>query len=206
MAVPSVGDRVLVTIAGVLLGQRTLNTYLYRISAITGTPDYVTLMDALHSSLSGSTQLLPTHQAAMPSNWFKSATWYQIVTPLRFRKYVKNGSGAGTALGVAYTPNVQASITRVGDVAGRKYVGGVRLPLGTDVDATDGGIVVAAQKALLQNHANAMKLNVITSGAVATFIPQVGLPKPPDTSADLFDAIPQDTTRVIRRRTVGLGI
>jgi len=206
MPTPSVGDRVLVTIGGVLLGQRTINTYLYRISAVTGSPDYTTLMNALFSSLSGSGQLIPTHIACMPSNWFRSYCWLQIISPLRFRKVEKPLSGSGTAVGVAYTANVQASITRVGEVAGRKYIGGVRMPLGTDVDATDGGLIVAAQKLLLQNHAAAMQLNIITSGTVATFIPQCGLPKGTGLSADMHDAFVQDTARVIRRRTVGQGI
>jgi hypothetical protein len=183
-----------------------MTTHLYRISALSGLVGYTDLMDALDSSLSGAGQLITRHVAAMPSNWFFTDVWYQIIRPLRFRKYVKPKAGPGGSGCEALTANVAASITRVGDVAGRKYVGGVRIPIGTDVECIDGGKVTAAHTVLLVNYASAMKLNVITSGTVGTFIPQVGLPAPADTSADLYDAFPQETVRVNHRRTVGLGI
>lgn len=206
MALIAVGDRVLVTIAGSLCGQRTLTTFLYRISAVGANLEYADAMAALRSSLQGSGQLVPKYKACCPTNWFSNSLWTQIIRPLRYRKLVEVLSGAGTSGSLALTGNVQGSITRAGEVAGRKYVGGVRVPCGTDEIAIDEGFLTSGQKLALQGLADAMQLNVITSGSVATYIPQVGVPKPPDQSADLYTAFPQDQARVIRRRTVGLGI
>lgn len=206
MPLPAIGDRVLVTFRGTLCDQRTMSTFLYRITNVTGAPLYNELMDALHSSFSGAGQLITTFRACMPSNWFWTDVWYQIISPTRQRKYAKSMTGAGTASSIATTANLQASITRVGELSGRRYIGGIRMPLGTEDFVVDQGFIQAGQLAALNALCAAMKLFIITSGSVATFRPQVGVPKPPATSLDLEDAFPQATSRVIRRRTVGLGI
>jgi hypothetical protein len=155
----------------------------------------------------GAGQLLTRYIAALPSNWFYTDTWYQIIEPMRHRKVQQLGAlGPGGSGAEALTQNVSAAITRVGDLAGRRYIGGIRIPLGTDLPAIDGGKTTAGQETLLRNLADAMKLNVITSGFVATFRPQVGVTRGGVPSVDLEDAFPQQTVRVMRRRTVGLGI
>lgn len=201
----SVGDKVLVTVVGSVCGQRTLNTFLYRVSALTGTPDQATALTAFHSSLLGAGQLIPKFLAAVPTNWFHSYMWYQVILPGRFRKLIVPMSGHGTFGSVANTGNVQGSITRAGELATRAYIGGVRICIGTDSDATDNGQLTVGQFTALNDLASAMKLNVITSGTVATYIPQVGVPRSGSVTHDLYDAFPQYTTRVIRRRTVGVG-
>jgi len=206
MAFVQIGDRVLVTIKGALCGRTTLTTFLYRVSAVAANTDYDQAMTALHGSFAGATQIRPKYVACCPSNWLMDAMWYQIISPLRYHKFAQGVAASGGFGSVANTPNVQGSITRIGEFAGRKYVGGIRVPIGTDDVSCNNGVLTANQKSALQGLADAMKLNVITSGVTMTVIPQVGLPAAGGASADLYNAFVQDTVRVIRRRTVGLGI
>lgn len=207
MPLPAAGDVTLVTIRGVIANQRIMSTFVYKISAVTGAPLDDELMGALDSSLKGAGQLITRYVAAMPSNWFHTDTWYQIIRPVRHRKVAKAGIvGGGGSGGEAHTANVSVNVARVGELAGRRYVGGVRIPIGTDEICIEDGKITVGQYALLNSLASAMKLNVITSGFVATFRPQVGLPPAAVGTVDLFDAFVPDTVRVMHRRTVGLGI
>lgn len=206
MPVITTGDTVLVTIVGRLCGQRTLNTFPYRVAAASGGDEQSDVFTAFHASLGAAGELRPAFRGCTPENYDLDAMWYQIIRPVRFRKYVANVGVAGLFLSTAYTGNVQASVTRVGSVAERKSVGGIRVPIGTDANSTVDGSVTNALKAQLTTLANAMKRTIITVGFVTTFIPLVGVARLPGPFRDVYDAFAQDTTRVQRRRTVGLGI
>jgi len=200
-----VGDIVLVTAVGNLVGQRTLTTFPFQVTAVTGIPDQTNAFDDLHAELNATTGILGKMRACIPSQYTMTQAWYQVIAPTRYRRYVKAVNTQGGFTGAALTANVQASITRVGEEAGRRYVGGVRIPIGTDYSSLAAGLVAAGLKTKLTDLAEVMDQNIITPVVVATYRPLVGLAPNPADSVPCFDAFPQDTVRVLRRRTVGLG-
>lgn len=206
MPVLAVNDRVLFTIVGRLCGQRTMNTFLYRVSACEADTEQSDFFTALNASMNAAGGVAQRMKGCCPANWRHVESWYQVISPVRFRKLAYPVDAAGLFASTALTPNVQASITRTGDRSGRKYIGGTRIPIGSDSFSTADGMITPELKAALTALTDSMKLNIITAGTVATYIPQLGIPKPPALSYDLYDCFAQDTTRVIRRRTVGLGI
>lgn len=199
-------DRVLVTAIGRLCGQRTMNTFLYRVSAATAGNDMGSSFVALHAELTKAGALWSALNAACPSNWTFEEAWYQVVAPARFRKGVSLVASQGGWQSAAQTANVHIAITRVGEQAKRKYVGGIRVPMATDAATSADGVPTPAFYTVVQALVNAMKLTVITVNPQVTFIPQVGAPRDANQSIDLYDAFYQRSTRVNRRRTVGLGI
>lgn len=205
MPLLNVGDTVMVSHVGSLCGQRTINTFYYRVAATAPAADMNAALLSFHAALGVSPELRFRFLGATPNNYTLTQAWYQVIHPLRYRKVVVGVNQGGQFLDNAATANVQASITRASELAGRTHIGGVRIPCGTTTASTDNGIITGPLKAKLDDLAIAMALTVITTVApVCTFAPLIGL------SADGFQremafAFAQDTTRVIRRRTVGLG-
>lgn len=194
------------TINGRLCGQRTMNTFWWRVTALTGTVPEVTAFTALHAELNS--EFLPKYLACVPENWTAEGIWYQAIFNLRQRKVVIPYSPIGTFADDAFTANVQGSITRVGDIARRDAVGGVRIPIGTTSTSTEDGLLSAALKANFDTFATAMKSIQVTATPSVSYTPMVAAPLSTDPSKwyAIQDAFAQPTTRVIRRRTVGRGI
>jgi hypothetical protein len=211
----AVGQRVLITAVGEYYGQRTMTSWLYRVSGIGGEITDTAFFSALDLVTQGAGGLLVRYRACCPNEgaWVGVATWYQVLGPLRFRK-VQRGLGDGTFASTSNTANLQASITRVGEFGTRRNIGGIRLPM-PSFESIDGKISIDYRAAMAQL-ASVMS-DPITAGANAvTLLPQVGVPgytnsNPPTQipvtdSLDLAECVSQDTTRVLRRRTLRLGI
>ena len=201
-----VNDRVLVTFVGQLHAQRTMNTFLYRVAAATQGNDLAESMTHFHTALGLAGELRPGFLGCVPANFTLSQCWYQVIAPARFRKIVYPMATLGLWGHATSVSNVAGSITRVGVMAKRTQVGGVRIPISAGPETCDSGFLHTNLKAKFQSLCNAMKHTIITQQVVNTFIPQVGTPKAAMGSEDLFDAFFQDTARTVRRRTVGLGI
>jgi len=208
-----VGDRVLVTFRGILNAQRIMTTFLYRCSAaVTPNVQNSVLIDLVaQMSLTGG--VWTRFMNFMPTNYICDEVWAQVISPARFRKTVVTKDQAGFNDVATGTSNIQGSITRVGEMARRFDVGGIRLPIGTSDEVMLDGLLTATQKTMMELICDAMRLTIITPAPACTFIPQVGVPKgteadprDPSMSVDLSDAFVQPEVRVMPRRTVGRGI
>lgn len=206
MAALDLNDSVLMTIVGRLNGQRTMNTFWWRVTAVAGDPDEAVAFQELHSLLL--TNFFDLYLACVPTNWEGYQVWYQSIFNVRQRKIVFPFDSEGTGPGEANTANVQGSITRVGDLASRKAIGGIRIPIGTTALTTVNGYISPAQKTAMEEFAAAMVPTRTTAAPAVTYTPMVGAPDPLN-PVNWFQVVAtqvQETTRVLRRRTVGLGI
>jgi len=206
MATIAVGDRVLITLTGTLFQQRTMNTFLYRVSAVAPDTNYESFADALHDEILVANGLADLYRAITPANWGGYQIWIQVIRPVRLRKIAFSWPITGTYIGEATTANVQGSITRFGEAAGRDQIGGVRIPVGTDIECLDSGRIATPLLSNMGDLAEFMMANIALAFGTATLVPQVGVPKGAAASIDCVEAIQQETARVIRRRTVGHGI
>lgn len=205
MANISVNDIVNVIVVGRFLGQTTMNSYPFIVSAVTGTVSISTASAALNTALNAAGALYKRQQGCCPSNWTHTESWVQVIRPTRYRKFVYTIDQAGVYVDTdALTPNLQASIERYAEPSGRHDQGGVRIPIGTDPTSIDGGFITPALKAALELLATQMNTNIIAGGV--TFLPITGVTAPAWAPLRVYGTNVKDTVRVIRRRTVGLGI
>lgn len=200
------GDFCLVTLVGRANGQTLMNTFPYRCSTFSGTPTQDAALEALFNALTDENDLVDKFLDCLSSTYELKNVWLQIIRPTRRRKISYAMLDTGTYAAVMDTSNVQASITRFGADANRRNIGGIRLPMPTSPDAMQGGVIAVDYKEVLVLLASQMIQPVTTVGAVATWIPQVGVPAPSASPIPAVASVAQDTVRVLRRRTVGLGI
>jgi len=207
MAALDLNDSVLMTINGTLNGQRTMNTFWWRVTAVSGNPDEAVAFAALHALL-GANNFFTKYLSCVPTNWEGSAVWYQSIFNLRQRKVVIAFNETGDGVSEATTSNLQSSITRVGDLAARDAVGGIRIPMPTTALATVAGLVTVAHKGRLDEFAAELPIVRITAAPAVTYTPMVGAPEAanPANWFKVIQAFAQPETRTIRRRTVGRGI
>lgn len=205
MALP-LGGVVELTLKGKLLDQAIMNVFHYQVDTVSTAPTVEDEMSdfILDVQSGGPTTLLDTYLACMPSNYVLNEITAQAISPIRYVRVteVVNLVGLRTT---ASSSNVQAAVTFRTSLSGRKFVGKKFLPL----PASDivNGMVGAVQKGLIQSFADRWLQNVVpalSGGIYAPVIWHRNSPATPPTR--IRSGFPQDTQRVIRRRTVGLGI
>jgi len=128
---------------------------------------------------------------------------YQWITPLRYIYLSRNpAKGEGQIADGSLPPNTAMTVTKVGELANRHNIGGWHLP-GVPLSAQDGGRLSAPQIALLQAFAEEATSEIVI--VAAPFLPVIFNRAEPSESAHAIGFRLQDTIRVERRRTVGLG-
>lgn len=199
--------RVLVTLKGTILGQTTMTTFPMRIATVAAATSDVTFFAALNTKLNDTGGLIPLYLNCCPLDNFElDEVWYQILYPLRYRKTVFTLALPGTMDTQVGAPNLQASITRVGELARRRDIGGIRIPIGTGEEAVFAGLVSAGLEAQLEDVATYLGQVITLTTPAATLVHQVGITANMGTSVDVKQAFIQKTVRVLRRRTLRLGI
>lgn len=209
MAVPVVGDKYLVTAVGSLCNQTIMNTFWFRLVNVGAFATVISLYDAIHAVFNAGGGVGDLLNECYPGNLFYNYNWVQRVQPIRIMKNVYSVAETGSQ-NEAATANIQASIERRGEVAIKKAVGAIRIPIdGSDVNAANGLITNDTLKDALTALAAEMKLD-LTGGALGTAVlrPIVYQPynNPGGLGYEVVRTTVMDTVRVIRRRTVGLGI
>lgn len=216
MADVAVGQRLLLTIAGRYFGQRTMNSFLFRCSATAAGVSQAAAIAALHAKLGSVNDFFAKYTACLPGESAEVTgleAWYQIIAPVRYRKTVLDiPFNASTAYN-STTANVSASIERFSELAVRKGVGGIRVPIGTSGVAN--GLIGDDLLLDLEGFAEILNDLQTTASPSVTWVPQVGLPgytpgDPPTPgnpmlSLDCVGATVKGEARIVRRRTVGLG-
>lgn len=201
----------LVTYRGVLHNQTIMTTYWYQLKTIpAGGGSIIDASNNLATALAVAAGHQETYLWITPSNYLLQEVWIQCVFPTRYRKTVYTRGLPGLSINSSSTTNVSCSIARAGEVAARNTQGGVRIPLSPD-DVTNGNLS-AGMLAIAGSHVTQMKtvlgvapnwvwwpgmLSHVYDGdgnIVQTFFTLTG-----------FVTL-QGSARVVRRRTVGLGI
>lgn len=200
------GSIVEATFSGTHSGQRILNVYHYRVSQISTLP-YNDEMDQfiLQFGSLAAGGMRRTLLDCMPANYTLQQMVAQGVFPQRFRRDVTVVNNAGTR-GDAIAPNIAAVVTLHTERAGRSQIGGKHFITGSENDVVL-GIIQAGLLANMQLHANACVLPLTATAGGGVYTPVIFHRNTPATpSTDLVGGFPQETSRVMRRRTVGLGI
>ena len=197
-------DVVLVTIEGKLDGQQTISTFYYKTRGVTAaTPMFTALTDFI-TKLRGAGKLMEQYLVCVSEQMVDIQMYAQVVYPIRYR-YTDGGFPlvTGQYETLSLPANVQASITRAAERAGRKYVGHLSLP-GIPIEAVENSEITADYL---------LKMDTLAEKVLQTIVLADGTEMVPCLFNKVNDpvwvpitfAFPQTTSRVIRRRTVGLG-
>lgn len=209
MAIPKivVNDIVQVVIESRVNEQRCLNVLHYRCDAMDVALTYAEALDQLMTRVGGAAPSVVAYMvAAMGSNASVEQIRAQRVSPRRDIYLAQSIGTAGTGTPTVQLSNVAGVITKQTELAGRGRAGSFHLA-GLPIGAyTNGSLTVAAVNQL-QTLATEIQANLTIGEAVkwtsGTFSPQAPLA---ERFHAIFEAFPQTTARVMRRRTVGLGI
>lgn len=206
-----------VTIRGFMFGQLVMTTLHYRYAP--GSPVITngsTALDDIFGQLDLGGDVLDDLSTILPPQLGSIEVDLQWVYPLRYRRQTylpSNTAGLGTATTVG---NVDAVMTLFGETATRRSIANKHLPCSPD--DCDQGLMTAAYKLAATAYVAQVQAD-LNPGAGLRFYepiiwgrPQVAFtkcgvdhPALPALRTDVAGAFIQDTSRVMRRRTVGAG-
>jgi len=201
----AVGDRVMVTFRGTLAQQHILSTFWYGVSAITGVVNQTDAFTALRASLVAGGGLRPDYLACCPTNYTLDYIWIQNIRPTRWGKFTFGDNSPGTWAADAPTANTSGVITRRGDLAIRKAVSTLHVPISSTADVMADGLLTPAFKTPMTALAVEVIKSITTAGTVVTYFPVIDNGPGGADFQVITSAFVQETARVMRRRTVGLG-
>lgn len=192
---------------GECLGQTIMSVFHWKVGVVSSIPNTLAELDAFASRWQtlGANSFLTNYLALMPLNYTLTRVTAQQIWTTRSRRVQKVNLITGNGVSTATTANVQSSITFTTDFAGRTDIGGKRLLLPNQA-YEDGKVNLAHHNSMIDFAVNCVTPLVVADGG-GTYLPviyhRVGLP----TKSSLITGyVIQDTVRVMRRRTVGLGI
>jgi len=207
MAIP-VGGVIRFAINGRINGQQTVTSFYYRVSAGSTLGTVVEDLDAaLDFFTTSATAPYGAFLAAVPVDWTNEFNSAQEVLPVLSVNRKLTLVDPGTR-GAATTPNLSAVITKGTDFGGRNMIGSWHLP-GVAAGDQVGGIVDNALLGAMSAFGS-RSLNALVDPASGLTLEPVlyhrNAANPlASTFTKLTRTIPQDTIRVMRRRTVGVG-
>lgn len=200
------------TFVGRLANQQILSTFHYRIQNISGgTPSTKNVCDNLEAKLtvadgSGHSFAGAFLGVCPPQyNWYE--TWIQCVDPIRVRREIYTETAFdGAWPDDGHWANSAAVLTRRGDLAGRKYVGSLHVPLPSEVVAVNGVLPAPYTTALLLL-AVQMQYTRDQTGPITYRMDPVLWNRGSNPNYTIItQTIVQQTVRTMRRRTVGVGV
>lgn len=211
MALTGVNDKYLVTYRGSLCGQTLLSTFWYSLTAAGPIANVDNAYDALLAGMTIAGGLKDDFLGVCPNNYTLDEVWIQKVYDARVMKKVYALALAGSHGVDAPTANLAAVITRRGELANRRNVSTLHCPLpDASIVCTDGLITDAGYKTDLGDLAAEIKKDITPPApwAGSTFKPVVFQPGPPPGPMTnyIVQTVISPQARVMRRRTVGLGI
>lgn len=195
---------------GILDGQQVLLTTAWRLEFVTLSapdPNMAGLFDAWHGVIDALANLNAAYLDSLSHDMTVPYQFFQAIWPTRYvRRRYTPGDGEGHVIEDALPPNVAHVITLQTDVAvprrvSNKHIGGV------PSDGTLEGYITAPQKARLDNLRDWLitPTDVTYGGNDYRLNPVMLKWDSPNNSKRIYTGYTQTTTRVERRRTVGLG-
>jgi hypothetical protein len=201
----------LLTFYGTANSQRILNTFGYQLELTSGdeqpADDVSTAFFASLEYIDLETDFLDVMADAYTLN----EAWFQMIFPTRIRKAILERNLTGEIAATTVQQNLAAVISRHGVTADRQNNGGVHLVLPNGATHSGLGLLTQAYKDLLAPLALAMLEPIPLAVGGSTYVAKPVLihvePGSGIVSArEIVATNVQDTVRVMRRRTVGLGI
>jgi len=208
MAAAATGQVYQVTFVGTMCLQRIMNTFHYVVENVpVGGATVEQVYDALETHFEAPGSKIDLFCDCVPTSYTMDAMWIQCIGPTQ--RYVKRSVTEGVSGLFPFSAdlaNVSGVITRTTEKSGRSQVSSLHLPIGATPDWLNDGVlrgdVITAYQLLCDDipvqigGAPLLSLDpVIYHGPVPFAVPD-----------DIIRAVPQTTARVMRRRTVGLGI
>lgn len=204
MAAAAVNQIYRVILRGTLCSQQLQTTFDYRINQLTVPHDVSEVYSDIAAVITEAGGLVEKFLDCVPSNYTCVDAFIQCIYPTRVRGgvVIVNLPGERAASDAS---NISANVQRFGELAARRAVGGVRVPVSTDPADIAIGFVTAGQFTALNALGTAMTvaINGPDTGAVLqpviynrSFIPNY---------STVTGASAKNTVRTMHRRTVGLG-
>lgn len=200
-----VGDLVRVTIVGTLFQQTIMTVLDYKVTESSGDTIRV-VANALDATFDAANDLYDSYRAVTPPEYTHTFTWIQTIRPTRFTKSIFAVDSPGTNATSTKVSNVAAVITKRSELANRRGLGSVHMPIAPTASGVTNGKIVAPMRTLLNTLGDKIVLSRPILAGLTTLVPVIvnsGFAFP---AVEYSDYITQDTSRVMRRRTVGLGI
>lgn len=210
MAIPAVNDIYLITFQGRLSNQVIMSTFWYKMTQLGPEATVLDVYQTLRTQTTAGGALQAKLLNALPVSYGLEQVWFQKIYPTRIMKgvYIDNSVGAFAA--PADTANLAAVIERRAEKADRRSVSTLHVPLpNANTIGSEGIITDALYKNALDALALQMVQEIVGAGAVPSkFRPIVFNPRALQilTDREIVQCTTQTTIRVMRRRTVGLGI
>jgi hypothetical protein len=184
------------------LEQTCLNVLHYRLTTAT-VADYGPAMEGLRDSMIIAGSIVDRLAAVMSPDAEVYRVDAQPVSAVRLRSRSANPSTSGTLAGVNLPPNVALVLTKNTDVAARWGQGSMHIP-GITVAASAGGVATPA--ALAAMGLLGTEVRAVRAVGLSVFEPVLWNSVIPARATRINQTVAQTTSRVMRRRTVGVGI
>lgn len=203
----NVGDGAIlqVTFEGSLFGQQVMNVFSFRMrDTSTVLMDGAAAIALAQSAVNfATTGLYSRWRQCVSVNVVGIIQTYQWIAPLRYRAMTLIPTARTGAAGECLAPNLGTTITRTSEQADRRGVSNTHIP-GLPTTMVEGGIVNAD---LVDN------LNALVTAALEpmvlpfghTLVPVAYHKAEPEDSRQLTTGYAHNTSRDMRRRTVGVG-
>lgn len=190
------------SIQGRSAGQLTLSVFHYVLDTPGGVADGAAEIDAFNLEWNTSLDFVGVYADCCSTEFAIENIVYQWIYPNRYRRVIKTpAETAGTVSQPSFPPNVSGAITKQADVATRHGIGTLHMP-GVPNGSNDDGYVTISQKARY----GALGTFLSAPYRTSTLFPVLYRRLAPNASAVVTAATVRDTMRVVRRRTVGVGI
>lgn len=183
----------------------------YIVSSVTGTVPDTTLsallLAKLNGGMGGGDLFESKYLACMPPSYTLTRWVVQKIYPTRLKYESLARGAAGTHAFDTATGNQAAVITGQTPFAGRSEVSNKHIgPIPQDSSVQDSGMVAAAYKALLTTLAGAFNSSITSVAPAVQLDPGIYHRTGGIRFTSYYQMTVQDTLRVMRRRTVGVGI
>lgn len=196
-----------VSIVSKLYFQTILNVLHYRVITVSGVPNTLDEQDAFNVDFANVALggVMDKYKKATMGLQEVVEIRSQFVSPLRFRASKLAVSITGLR-GNNDAANQAVVITKRGQFANRRNIGSIHIPAPGEGDI-DAGVLAPAYKPILEDLAAELEQNITVTTGAGVYEPVIYSRGPaPDNWQSIDDCLVQDTARVMRRRTVGLGI
>lgn len=189
-----------------LFDQRLLNVLHYRAQMTVGAAEFPVVVAAMDAAMKATNGVLKQINGIQTANCVNVRNDYQIVAPGRFSVVTTTGLGAGMGITGEYlaTPNTAVVVTKRGQIAKKGGAGSVHIG-GVDPEQIQGGQVAAATQVKMALLGTAIASD-IPAGQGITLRPIIFNRITPVLSQEVATTTGQFTTRVMRRRTRGVGV
>lgn len=207
MADATVGDIFTVIFKGTIAGQTILSTFAYKVLTLDGNPTVASIYDGMHTALDTAVGGLRDRFLDLcPDNYFSVSSIFQKVATIRVASKTFETVLPGNYGFTAATANLAGVITRRGEFANRRNVSSLHVPYPDQETGLTGGLVTTNWRTVASALETAMKAPITLAPSATTMQPVIYNRLGSPNNAPIVTTVSNQQLRVMRRRTVGLGI